>query len=33
LRARYHFPHIEQPGAVLGAIGDFVDTAIRPDGN
>jgi pimeloyl-ACP methyl ester carboxylesterase len=28
-----HFPHIEQPGAVLGAIGDFVDTVIKPDGN
>jgi pimeloyl-ACP methyl ester carboxylesterase len=28
-----HFPHIEQPGAVLGAIGDFVDTVIRPDGS
>jgi len=28
-----HFPHIEQPGAVLGAIGDFVDTVIKPDGD
>jgi pimeloyl-ACP methyl ester carboxylesterase len=28
-----HFPHIEQPGAVLGAIGDFVDNVIKPDGN
>ncbi|MEV6113908.1 alpha/beta hydrolase [Streptomyces sp. NPDC052109] len=27
-----HFPHIEQPGAVFGAIGDFVDTQVRPDG-
>jgi len=27
-----HFPHIEQPGAVLGAIGDFVDTVVKPDG-
>jgi pimeloyl-ACP methyl ester carboxylesterase len=26
-----HFPHIEQPGAVLGAIGDFVDNVIKPD--
>lgn len=26
-----HFPHIEQPGAVLGAIGNFVDTVIKPD--
>jgi pimeloyl-ACP methyl ester carboxylesterase len=26
-----HFPQIEQPGAVLGAIGGFVDTVIRPD--
>jgi pimeloyl-ACP methyl ester carboxylesterase len=24
-----HFPHIEQPGAVLGAIGDFVDNVIK----
>jgi pimeloyl-ACP methyl ester carboxylesterase len=28
-----HFPHIEQPVAVLGAIGDFVDTVVRPDGD
>jgi pimeloyl-ACP methyl ester carboxylesterase len=28
-----HFPHIEQPGAVLGAIGDFVDNVIKPDGD
>jgi pimeloyl-ACP methyl ester carboxylesterase len=28
-----HFPHIEQPGAVLGAIGDFVDNVVKPDGN
>jgi pimeloyl-ACP methyl ester carboxylesterase len=27
-----HFPHIEQPAAVFGAIGDFVDTEIKPDG-
>ncbi len=27
-----HFPHIEQPGAVFAAIGDFVDTEIKPDG-
>ncbi|MET7683886.1 alpha/beta hydrolase [Streptomyces sp. NPDC005423] len=26
-----HFPHIEQLGATLGAIGDFVDTVIKPD--
>jgi pimeloyl-ACP methyl ester carboxylesterase len=26
-----HFPHIEQPAAVLGAIGDFVDNVIKPD--
>jgi pimeloyl-ACP methyl ester carboxylesterase len=25
-----HFPQLEQPGAVLGAIGDFVDTAVKP---
>lgn len=25
-----HFPHIEQPGAVLGAIGDFVDNVVKP---
>ncbi|MGW2256027.1 alpha/beta fold hydrolase [Kitasatospora sp. NPDC001660] len=27
-----HFPHIEQPGAVFAAIGDFVDTEVKPDG-
>jgi pimeloyl-ACP methyl ester carboxylesterase len=27
-----HFPHIEQPGSVFGAIGDFVDTEVKPDG-
>ncbi|MFJ1709861.1 alpha/beta fold hydrolase [Kitasatospora sp. NPDC088346] len=27
-----HFPHIEQPAAVFGAIGDFVDTEVKPDG-
>ena len=26
-----HFPHIEQPRAVLGAIGDFVDNVIKSD--
>jgi pimeloyl-ACP methyl ester carboxylesterase len=26
-----HFPHIEQPGTVFGAIGDFVDTEVEPD--
>lgn len=26
-----HFPQIEQPAAVLGAIGDFVDNVIKPD--
>jgi pimeloyl-ACP methyl ester carboxylesterase len=26
-----HFPHIEQPGAVFAAIGDFVTTQIEPD--
>jgi pimeloyl-ACP methyl ester carboxylesterase len=26
-----HFPHIEQPDAVLGAIGDFVDNVIKAD--
>ena len=25
-----HFPHIEQMGATLGAIGDFVDTVVKP---
>ena len=28
-----HLPHIEQPGAVMGAIGDFVDTVVKPDGD
>ncbi|MEZ0089566.1 alpha/beta fold hydrolase [Streptacidiphilus sp. EB129] len=27
-----HFPHIEQPGTVFGAIGDFVDTEVKPEG-
>ncbi|MER6571657.1 alpha/beta fold hydrolase [Streptomyces sp. NPDC001093] len=27
-----HVPHIEQPGAVFAAIGDFVDTEVKPDG-
>ncbi|MFI9272199.1 alpha/beta fold hydrolase [Kitasatospora sp. NPDC052896] len=27
-----HFPHIEQPGTVLEAIGDFVDTEVRSEG-
>jgi pimeloyl-ACP methyl ester carboxylesterase len=27
-----HFPHIEQLGATLGAIGNFVDTVVKPDG-
>lgn len=27
-----HFPHIEQPGAVFGALGDFVDNEVRPGG-
>lgn len=26
-----HFPQIEQPGAVLAAIGEFVDTVVKPD--
>jgi pimeloyl-ACP methyl ester carboxylesterase len=25
-----HFPHIEQMGLTLGAIGDFVDTVVKP---
>ncbi|RAG85533.1 alpha/beta hydrolase [Streptacidiphilus pinicola] len=25
-----HFPHIEQPAAVFAAIGDFVDTQVKP---
>jgi len=28
-----HFPQIEQPGAVLGAIGDFADTAVKAAGH
>jgi pimeloyl-ACP methyl ester carboxylesterase len=28
-----HMPQIEQPGAVLGAIGEFVDTVVKPDGD
>jgi pimeloyl-ACP methyl ester carboxylesterase len=28
-----HFPQIEQPAAVLGAIGDFVDTVVKPGGH
>jgi pimeloyl-ACP methyl ester carboxylesterase len=27
-----HFPHIEQPGSVFAAIGEFVNTEIKPDG-
>ena len=27
-----HFPHIEQPGAVFGALGDFVDNQVQPGG-
>ena len=27
-----HFPHIEQPGTVFGAIGEFVDTEVKPEG-
>ncbi|MFJ1709072.1 alpha/beta fold hydrolase [Kitasatospora sp. NPDC088346] len=27
-----HFPHIEQPAAVFEAIGDFIDTDVKPDG-
>jgi pimeloyl-ACP methyl ester carboxylesterase len=26
-----HFPHIEQPAAVLAAIGDFADNVVKPD--
>jgi pimeloyl-ACP methyl ester carboxylesterase len=26
-----HFPHIEQPAAVLSAIGDFADTMVKPN--
>jgi pimeloyl-ACP methyl ester carboxylesterase len=28
-----HFPQIEQPGAVLGAIGDFAGTAVKAAGH
>jgi pimeloyl-ACP methyl ester carboxylesterase len=28
-----HFPQIEQPGAVLTAIGDFVDSVVKPEGD
>ena len=28
-----HFPHIEQPAATLGVIGDFVDNVVKPDGD
>jgi pimeloyl-ACP methyl ester carboxylesterase len=28
-----HMPQLEQPGAVLAAIGDFVDTVVKPDGD
>lgn len=28
-----HFPHLEQPGAVFGAIGEFVDTEVKPAGS
>ena len=28
-----HFPQIEQPAAVLAAIGEFVDTVVKPDGD
>jgi pimeloyl-ACP methyl ester carboxylesterase len=28
-----HFPHIEQPATVFGAIGDFVDAEVKPDAN
>jgi pimeloyl-ACP methyl ester carboxylesterase len=26
-----HFPHLEQPAAVMSAIGDFVDNVVKPD--
>lgn len=32
IRDAGHFPHIEQPAAVVAAIGDFADTVVRPDG-
>ena len=28
-----HFPHMEQPEVVFGALGDFVDTHVKPQGN
>jgi pimeloyl-ACP methyl ester carboxylesterase len=28
-----HFPQMEQPGQVFEAIGDFVDTEVKPDAN
>jgi pimeloyl-ACP methyl ester carboxylesterase len=28
-----HLPQLEQPGAVLGVIGNFVDTVVKPDGD
>lgn len=28
-----HFPQVEQPGAVLAAIAEFVDTVVKPDGD
>jgi pimeloyl-ACP methyl ester carboxylesterase len=31
IAAAGHFPHIEQPGAVLGAISDFVGNVVKPD--
>ncbi|WP_329571212.1 alpha/beta fold hydrolase [Kitasatospora sp. NBC_01266] len=27
-----HFPHLEQPAVVFGAIGDFIDTEVKPEG-
>jgi pimeloyl-ACP methyl ester carboxylesterase len=27
-----HFPHMEQPGQTLAAVGEFVNTEIKPDG-
>ncbi|MFE2430564.1 alpha/beta fold hydrolase [Streptomyces sp. NPDC059373] len=28
-----HFPHMEQPGVVFEAIGDFVDSEVKSEGN
>jgi pimeloyl-ACP methyl ester carboxylesterase len=28
-----HMPQLEQPGALLGAIGDFANTVVKPDGD